>query len=69
MDVGNARVVSKQWRCPGCGLLLGVRNGSEIEVRYKDSRYVVSGTVRATCRRCGRDSSVATTAPTVGSAA
>ncbi len=55
MDVGNAKVVGRQWRCSSCALLLGMRNGSEIEVRYKDARYVVSGAVRATCRRCGTE--------------
>jgi RNase P subunit RPR2 len=58
----EASGASKQWRCPGCGNLLGVRNGTEIEVRYKDARYVVTGAVRAHCRRCGRETATTTTA-------
>ena len=60
MDAGSTKVETKQWRCPGCGLLLGMRNGREMEIRYKDARYVVAGMVRATCRRCGRETSTAT---------
>ena len=65
----EASVVSKQWRCPGCGNLLGVRSGGEIEVRYKDARYVVTGSVRAQCRRCGRESATSTTAAAASSGA
>jgi hypothetical protein len=65
---GEAGAASRQWRCPGCGNLLGVRVGGEIEVRYKDARYVVAGTVRATCRRCRRESGTSTAAPTTAGA-
>lgn len=70
MDVENTKALGRQWRCSSCGLLLGMRTGGEIEVRYKDARYVVSGTVRASCRRCGTDNVVrASSAPQPRSAA
>lgn len=55
MDVENGKAPGRQWRCSNCGLLLGMRSGGEIELRYKDARYVVSGSVRASCRRCGTE--------------
>ncbi|GAB5549987.1 MAG: hypothetical protein SangKO_097470 [Sandaracinaceae bacterium] len=34
-------------------MLLGMAHAGQVEVRYKDSRYVIEGAISAVCRRCG----------------
>lgn len=53
MQATKRRPAAREWRCRSCGLLLGVAQGREIEIRYKDARYLVDGAVRTCCRRCG----------------
>ncbi len=46
----------REWRCEGCGLLLGVKNAGKLELVYKEIQYVFrgDGVVTTRCRRCGR---------------
>lgn len=47
--------MSQEWRCRECNTLLGVNDGSRIQLRYKQAQYVVEGghyTVTAVCRSC-----------------
>ena len=42
----------REWRCT-CGSLLGMRQGDELHIKYKDFSAVVRGTASVRCRRCG----------------
>ena len=47
--------MEREWRCRKCNTLLGNDQGTRLDARYKQARYVVTGrdfTVRADCRRC-----------------
>ncbi len=41
-----------EWRCTCCGTLLGVELHRRMHLKYKDAQYVVTGRVKAVCRRC-----------------
>jgi hypothetical protein len=41
-----------EWRCRGCGTLLGVERQGRLHLKYKNAQYVVTGPVTAICRRC-----------------
>jgi RNase P subunit RPR2 len=45
-----------KWTCPHCQTLLGIRNGDQLEIRYKAAMYVVEAMKRITaiCRKCGK---------------
>jgi len=49
--------MSRNWNCPICQTLLGIRKGDEMEIRYKTVKYVVKAadSIEATCRKCGRE--------------
>jgi hypothetical protein len=49
---------ARPWRCRACGALLGVAQGGELHVKYKDSEVWIVGTCRRTCRRCGERNEV-----------
>jgi hypothetical protein len=55
------------WRCRGCAALLGLHEGSELRIKYKEHESVVVGTVRIRCRRCATTNTT-TTSPTIGAA-
>jgi len=42
-----------EWRCRGCGKLLGVLRNGEVHTKYKDVEQWTSGRCRQTCARCG----------------
>ena len=42
----------KEWRCRKCGTLLGVERKGRLHLKYKTAQYVVTGPVKAVCRRC-----------------
>ena len=43
-----------KWFCGECTALLGVRQGDEIQVRFKQEiNLTVRGRIIMTCRRCG----------------
>lgn len=42
-----------RWHCRACGALLGIQQGDELHVKYKDVQHWVSGRCRHVCRRCG----------------
>jgi hypothetical protein len=44
--------IETEWRCPHCGTLHGVERGGKLHLRYKTSRFVITGHVLAVCRRC-----------------
>lgn len=45
----------RDWRCSKCLKLLGRRGQGGIQVQFaRGHRYIVSGTVTAVCRCCGR---------------
>ena len=42
------------WRCAGCGKLLGVRRDGQMQIRFaRGHQYLASFPVTATCRSCG----------------
>jgi hypothetical protein len=41
----------KEWRCRKCGTLLGVERKGRLHLKYKTAQYVVTGPVKAVCRR------------------
>ena len=41
-----------EWRCTRCGTLLGVELHGRMHLKYKSAQYVVTGAVKAVCRRC-----------------
>jgi phage FluMu protein Com len=45
-------VTNFEWRCTHCGTLLGVELRGRMHLKYKSAQYVVTGPVRAVCRRC-----------------
>jgi RNase P subunit RPR2 len=47
----------QEWRCWKCDTLLGVEEGGELHLKYKEAQYHVRGAVKATCRRCGSECS------------
>ena len=43
----------QEWRCAGCGKLLGVHNGTRLHIRMeKGHEYLVGLPATATCRGC-----------------
>lgn len=52
-----------EWRCTCCGALLGIERGSSVELKYKQTTYLVErGLVTTRCRRCGTGSRLDQTA-------
>lgn len=51
----DGKVTERRWTCARCGTLLGIARGSEVELKYRDARYVAQGPVKATCHRCGAE--------------
>lgn len=44
-----------EWRCSGCGLLLGKVRGGRVHVEFaRGHRYSASLPITAVCRRCER---------------
>jgi hypothetical protein len=41
------------WRCRHCGFLLGLEQGGELHVKYRDLQHWITGRCRHACRRCG----------------
>jgi hypothetical protein len=43
------------WRCHACDSLLGVLRGGELQLKYRDTEYRITGGCRCdhACRRCG----------------
>lgn len=41
-----------EWRCRRCATLLGVELHGRMHLKYEGAQYVVTGLVKATCRRC-----------------
>lgn len=44
-----------KWCCSKCGALLGVDDGKQVAIRYKEAQYLVGGTdyaVTTVCRQC-----------------
>jgi hypothetical protein len=52
------------WRCRVCGALLGVAQGGQLHVKYRDTELWVVGTCRRTCRRCGERNETTVGGPT-----
>lgn len=56
IDSANAQPVTTtnpDWRCTGCGKLLGVRRDSRMHLRFaRGHEYFVGFPVVATCRGC-----------------
>ena len=48
--------MSQRWQCPHCNTLLGIRNGNQMEFRYKAVKYIVTAadSIEAICRNCGK---------------
>ncbi len=46
--------MNREWRCT-CGSLLGMRQGEELHIKYKELHAVVRGTASIRCRRCGNN--------------
>lgn len=44
---------ARPWRCRSCGALLGMQQGDELHVKYKDVQHWITGRCRHACRRCG----------------
>ena len=45
---------ANDWRCMGCGKLLGVRRDGVMHLSFaRGHEYLVSDPATATCRRCG----------------
>ena len=44
---------SHHWHCHSCGALLGIEQGGELHVKYKDVQHWITGRCRHICRRCG----------------
>jgi hypothetical protein len=42
-----------RWNCRSCGALLGVEQGGELHMKYKDVQHWITGRCRHACRRCG----------------
>lgn len=43
-----------EWRCTGCGKLLGIRRDGRLHLRFaRGHEYLVGFPVQATCRGCG----------------
>ena len=57
IDDANARPLATSnpdWRCTGCGKLLGVRRDGRMHLRFaRGHEYFVGFPVVATCRGCG----------------
>jgi uncharacterized protein YchJ len=50
--------MESKWHCAECGRLLGKEDPSCMDLRYKESQYVVRGadyTVTAYCPRCSAE--------------
>jgi len=44
----------REWRCTGCGKLLGMRRGERLHIRFARSHeYVVGLPATGVCRGCG----------------
>jgi len=57
------------WRCRTCAALLGIVNGGQLHVKYKDTEIWVVGICHRRCRRCGeRNEMVTGAAPGKGAA-
>ena len=48
----NGQAVGREWRC-SCSSLLGMRQGDELHIKYKEFSAVVRGSASVRCRRCG----------------
>jgi hypothetical protein len=49
----NDLTTARPWRCRVCGALLGMQQGAELHVKYKDVSHWIAGRCRHACRRCG----------------
>jgi hypothetical protein len=49
----NRHLTTQPWRCHGCGALLGIEQGGELHVKYKELQHWITGRCRHLCRRCG----------------
>ena len=53
-DANPTPVTNPDWRCTGCGKLLGVRRDGRMHLRFaRGHEYFVGFPVVATCRSCG----------------
>lgn len=51
---GKTEMDQHEWRCRGCGKLLGVVRGGRMHLRFaRGHEYFVGFPVAGTCRRCG----------------
>lgn len=47
--------MGREWRCKDCGKLLGVMEGANLILRYKEMEVVVTeGRITAVCPKCHR---------------
>jgi hypothetical protein len=53
----------KNWRCKACGALLGIEQGGELHVKYKEADLRIVGSCRRACRRCGAVNEIAVGVP------
>ncbi len=47
----------ENWHCEDCAILLGIRQGTSLSIRYKDVQYIIDGEmykVTAVCRKCSK---------------
>ncbi len=52
---------SFEWRCKQCSLLLGVRTGDAVFIKFKGAEFTVRGDLSRRCPRCSEHNAIQTT--------